>query len=296
MAAVISNGGGFYSTFAYLSEARRMGLKLLLPDINASALEYTGSGRELRIGLMQLKGVAEAFLERVVKERRRSSYTSLENFLVRVPGDVSQIKILIRAGCFDSLAEGMSRPQLIWKLLQLHSLHNCGSLPFRLPPPWVPQVDYSLAQKLRDEMETLGLLASSHPMSLYKRNLEKTPHVPAKRLQDFIGRRVVMAGWLITGKVVSTQKGEAMEFMTFEDSSALYETTFFPRSYRENGPLLNQREPFWLMGKVEEDHGAVMLNVEKVRPFSSDTETMSPSPPFPHFSILALDGLRGAER
>src|SRR5262249_42320213 len=45
MAAVISNGGGFYSTFAYLSEARRMGLKLLPPDINASALEYTGIGR-----------------------------------------------------------------------------------------------------------------------------------------------------------------------------------------------------------------------------------------------------------
>ena len=44
MAAVISNQGGFYSTFAYLSEARRMGLAVLPPDINASAWHYTGHG------------------------------------------------------------------------------------------------------------------------------------------------------------------------------------------------------------------------------------------------------------
>jgi DNA polymerase-3 subunit alpha/error-prone DNA polymerase len=55
-----------------------------------------------------------------------------------------------------------------------------------------------------------------------------------------------------------------MEFMTFEDLTGIYETTFFPESYRRNGPLLNRRQPFWIQGKVESDHGGIMLNAEKV--------------------------------
>jgi len=50
MAAVISNGGGYYSTFGYLSEVRRMGLKVLPPDINESEVKYTGKDKEIRVG------------------------------------------------------------------------------------------------------------------------------------------------------------------------------------------------------------------------------------------------------
>ena len=48
MASVISNGGGYYSTFGYLSEARRMGLRILPPDINRSEIKYTGKEKEIR--------------------------------------------------------------------------------------------------------------------------------------------------------------------------------------------------------------------------------------------------------
>ena len=55
IASVISNQGGFYSAFAYVSEARRMGLAILPPDVNASDWAYRGEGDRLRIGLMQVK-------------------------------------------------------------------------------------------------------------------------------------------------------------------------------------------------------------------------------------------------
>ena len=58
MAAVISNQGGFYSTFAYVSEARRLGLGILPPDVNRSQVRWTGADRELRVGLMALKDLA----------------------------------------------------------------------------------------------------------------------------------------------------------------------------------------------------------------------------------------------
>jgi error-prone DNA polymerase len=68
MAAVISNEGGFYSTFAYLSEARRMGLRVLPPDVNASAWHWTGQGRTIRMGLMHVKGLRREVVKRLVNE------------------------------------------------------------------------------------------------------------------------------------------------------------------------------------------------------------------------------------
>jgi error-prone DNA polymerase len=66
IAAVISNEGGFYSTFAYISEARRMGLAILLPDINESDWAYRGEGERLRMGLMQVKTIPETLGVRIV--------------------------------------------------------------------------------------------------------------------------------------------------------------------------------------------------------------------------------------
>ena len=118
MAAVISNQGGYYTTMAYLSEARRMGLTILPPDVNASALPYAGYGSNLRVGLMQLKGVREASLEALLEDRaRRGPFGSLEEILGRVDLDPADLRVLIKAGCLDSIARGRSRPELLWELL-----------------------------------------------------------------------------------------------------------------------------------------------------------------------------------
>src|SRR5208283_1673456 len=61
MAAVLSNGGGYYSTFAYISEARRMGIDVKGPDINESRFSYTGRGKTIRTGFQQLKAIRKSF-------------------------------------------------------------------------------------------------------------------------------------------------------------------------------------------------------------------------------------------
>ena len=68
MAAVLSNGGGFYQPFAYVAEAMRMGLTVLPPDINASDFRCSGKGREIRIGLQFIKGLSADAVERVFAE------------------------------------------------------------------------------------------------------------------------------------------------------------------------------------------------------------------------------------
>ena len=55
-----------------------------------------------------------------------------------------------------------------------------------------------------------------------------------------------------------------MEFLSFEDTTAIYETTFFPRSYARFAHMMTSKRPFVLAGRIDEQFGAVSLIVEKV--------------------------------
>ncbi|MBD3289473.1 DNA polymerase III subunit alpha, partial [candidate division KSB1 bacterium] len=116
MAAVISNQGGYYSAFAYISEARRMGLVILLPDINDSEWEYTGYSRRLQVGFMQLKGIRRETVNSILEERKKRPYRNFNEFLKRVNPDPNDVRILIKAGVFDQLEPEMTRPELMWQL------------------------------------------------------------------------------------------------------------------------------------------------------------------------------------
>ena len=133
------------------------------------------------------------------------------------------------------------------------------------PPRTVPYDD-SLC--LRHELETLGVLVSRHPLEIYQPWLSKFPTVPAANLAEHVGKRVTVAGWFVTGKTVLTHRNEPMEFVSFEDTTALYETTFFPKAYDRYYSLLTDTKPYLLRGLVEQDFGAVSLTVEEVIPLT----------------------------
>jgi len=116
MAAVISNQGGFYSTFAYVSEARRLGLKVLPPDLNESQVRWTGRDEEIRVGLMAVGGLGQETRTRLAAERARRPFADPADFLDRVRPAEDEARALIAAGAFDSLAKGRSRAALHWEL------------------------------------------------------------------------------------------------------------------------------------------------------------------------------------
>ena len=110
----------------------------------------------------------------------------------------------------------------------------------------------------------LGFLCNCHPMTLYRKELERLHPVEAVRLGHFIGRRIRFAGWLVTGKRVQTRQGDTMEFLTFEDETGMVETTFFPKTYERFCHMVDRNRPYVLEGKVETDWGAVTLTVDRV--------------------------------
>lgn len=280
MAAVISNQGGYYTTFAYVSEARRMGLRVLPVDINHSRREYTGAGREIRAGFMQLKGLSDKAIDRILQVRQEGGpFRSFEAFRQRTQLAPADTAILIRGGAFDALEGQEARPQLLLQVLgrraqrgqaarrkhaqqaQLFDTAETREAPPELPP-------FNREAILQQEAETLGFLLSCHPLALYRDKLRRYRTVPARSLHRYAGRRVKTVGWFVTAKLVSTKHGEPMEFISFEDTTAIYETTFFPKAYRRFCHLLCHTRPYILTGKVEEDFGAVTLTVEQVEVLS----------------------------
>jgi error-prone DNA polymerase len=223
------------------------------------------------VGFMQVKGLKEATVEALLEERRRrGAFRSIADFLARVDADPSDVRLLIRSGCFDSLAGRHSRPALTWRLVA-HADRRAAkgsrqpSLfePERADLPEPREMDGE--KILREEADTLGFLVSRHPLTLYRRALAGIGTVAARDLGRHAGRCVTTLGWLITGKLVETRKGEPMEFLSFEDTTDIYETTFFPRAYDRFCRILTNTRPFLLRGQVEEDYSALTLTVEEAR-------------------------------
>jgi DNA polymerase III alpha subunit len=308
MAGVLANGGGFYAPFAYVAEALRMGLTVLPPDVNASGYRTSGRGREVRVGWQFIKGLSAGAVERMLEARsggqdgqggqdaqesvgtahaRTSStrpFSSLADFRVRTGLKPEDLRLLVKVGAFDSIANGITRPMMLWMIdaesdrpgiprghgdrgipsgthpersLPLASL-GVGTTPVADPPRLR---EYDAARRRRIEYELLGFTTDGHPMDLYTEELARLKVVRSTSLARHVGRSVVCAGMLTTSKPVHTIKDEPMEFATFDDGTGLIEAVLFPDVYRARGHVLFDPGPFIFRGKVEEEFGAVTVTV-----------------------------------
>jgi DNA-directed DNA polymerase III PolC len=287
MAAVLSNGGGYYQPFAYVAEAMRMGLSVLPPDINASQFRCVGKGRKIRIGLQFIKGLSADGVQGVLAAREQRPFTSIFDLQARTriaPGD---LRLLVKVGALDSVAQEWTRPMMLWMVdsvgkrvsgytgKQQHSRGNTGSddLPAhhltRFPtdwfedlPPAIPVLkEYSPERRRREEYEMLGFITDAHPMHLHAEQLCRYRLCPSTELHRHVGRHVLAAGMLTAAKPVHARSDEPMEFATFDDGHGLIETVLFPDIYRERGHVLFDQGPFIFRGKVEEEFGAVTLSI-----------------------------------
>jgi error-prone DNA polymerase len=279
MAAVISNGGGYYSTFGYLSEARRMGLSILPPHINLSEIKYTGKSREIRMGLMQIKDLTHEAKEAIIRERSKNGlFASFEEFLNRIGSrlHLQDVRVLIKAGCFDPVAGTEARPVLMWQALAFYSEKHAPAQeemfkesPLQRPGTQAlcsqtlcPPKGYSAQILVTHEIETLGFPLSFHPLDRYSHTLKGLVCVRAQDLRHWVGKEVTIIGWQITAKTVYTKDGEAMRFTSFEDQTGIYEAVLFPGVYHRYCHMLKADRGYILKGQVEETFGAISLTVK----------------------------------
>ena len=319
MAAVLANGGGFYHPFAYVAEAMRMGLTVLPPDVNASDFRCTGRGKELRIGLQFIKGLSAEGAERILAGRdggravrryggtmgaksevqrsesmaanprtdlppyRRTAapYRSLFDLQHRTGTSADDLRALIKVGALDSIADGWTRPMMLW-MVDTGAQGRPSDLDwFSNLPPAVPVLrDYAPERRRREEYAALGFVTDTHPMHLHADALAGFRLCRSTELHRHVGRHVLLAGMLTTAKPVHTLQDEPMEFATFDDGDGLIETVLFPQVYRERGHVLFDQGPFIFRGKVEEEFGAVTVTITHLdRLERAAARRPAPSPP-----------------
>ncbi len=273
LASVINNGGGYYTRQTYLNECRRLGFRILPPDVNRSQILYTVEDGALRLGMGQLRDISRKMIERIVTEKNENGdFVDFPDFLKRISPGFPELRILIRSGSLDSISGGLTRPQLFWAFFRMDG----GKGLFLCPPVPKSVGDYSDTMKLMDEVRTLDLVISCHPLSIFAErvaSLSKREQFPtlisSKEIPACKNKRVSLAGLLVTGKEVFTKNKERMVFVSFEDEYSIYETVFFPDAFKRYYSMIDEGgDPsggvFLLSGIVEEDLGALSINVDGI--------------------------------
>jgi DNA polymerase III alpha subunit len=263
LAAVLSNGGGFYSAAVYVWEAVRCGLKVKLPSINHSMYEYTGSGNEIRIGLMAIKNLSAKTIHKIVEERKlHGEYKSLADFLVRTKTGFEESSILIKCGAMGCLKK--TRPTLLRlldiyihkrKLLEENYNDLFVSESFALENEVDTQQNFSLEEICKQEYEAFGYMVTRHPLHFYKKYIDDKSITKAVEMPQKKGKYAKMIGWYMTSKRIKTRSGEIMKFLSLEDLTGTFEAVIFPKVYHQYAELTSSMGPYVVEGIIDEnDH------------------------------------------
>ncbi|CAN2194022.1 DnaE DNA polymerase III, alpha subunit [Candidatus Nanopelagicaceae bacterium] len=237
----------------YLSECRRMGIKVLPPDVNESDAEYTPRGKDIRFGLAAIRNVGEGVVASVkVARESKGAFTSFGDFLAKVDANVCNkktIESLIKAGAFDSLQhprKGLmaihleaidsvietKRAEAIgqFDLFGGDSISQVTGLDIE-----IPSTEWDKSTLLTFEREMLGLYVSDHPLLGVEHVLRShTDMSISQLLDDGPQDGMVTIGGLITGiqRKVSRQ-GASWAVVNVEDLEGAIEVLFFSNTYNQ---------------------------------------------------------------
>ena len=240
----------------YLEEARRMGMKVLPPDVNESRTQFDIQNDNIRFGLLAIKNVGSGAAESIVAAAAEKKFTSLDDFCSRVDLHATNkkaVESLIKAGALDGLRAGEPAPAARARLLLSvdeavgrqqkvrADLDKGQGLLFgaSAPPPSkeISAADASVKplsehDTLTFEREVLGFYFSGHPLMSVKAQLKATATHEISQLAPSITQPVRLAGMISKmRKMVSKKTGEPWVIITLEDLTGEITLLCFPKTY-----------------------------------------------------------------
>ncbi|MCL2618451.1 MAG: DNA polymerase III subunit alpha [Defluviitaleaceae bacterium] len=271
----------------YILECKKMGIKLLPPDINRGFSSFSvsrdaadaGKLNEIRYGMSAIKNVGRSAVDSIVAEREAGgAFRSLGDFIGRAdPRDANKrcMESLIKAGALDCL--GGKRLQYFMALKTLMeqasadkkrrmdgqmSLTDFVDSPALAISDALPDTgEYAPRELLELEKEVLGIYLSGHPLSQYEAFIKANTNattldfpalgeegVSEGHLQD--GDEVSFGGIITKKSVKYTKSNQAMAFLEVEDMYGVLEVVVFPKIYEAHPGRLNADEVVAIRGKV----------------------------------------------
>ena len=287
----------------YILTCRRMGIKILPPDINEGESGFSVSGNAIRYGLSAIKSIGRPVIEAIIEERKiRGKFTTLNDFITRLSGkEVNKrtIENFIKAGALDCLCGTRKQLLMIYSsVLEAINQEKKNSMAgqmtlFDLAPEEdksdfelkLPDVgEFEKEQLLAFEKEVLGVYISGHPLEAYeekwRKNIsavttdflldEETGVTKVKDMQK------VVVGGMLTGKTIKyTKTNQVMAFITLEDLVGTVEIVVFPRDYEKYHAYLTEDAKIFVRGhaNVEEEKNGKLI-CEKIYGFDDSKKEL----------------------
>ena len=229
MVSVINNMGGFYRTEVYIHEAKMSGGNIQNPCVNNGFYETSLKGKNIYLGFMLLQNLETRIAQFIAEERSKNGdYTSLENFIRRIPIGIETVQTLIFIGAFRFTGKQKNELLVEARLLLINfKPEHRGMLLLEEPMqeyklPKLPRMPFEDAF---DEIEIIGFPVSCTPFDLLKTKYRGDVFV--ENLLQNHKKEVKMLAYLISRKQVPTNKGN-MYFGTWVDvKGAYFDTVHF---------------------------------------------------------------------
>jgi DNA polymerase III subunit alpha len=276
MAALLTSVGDDKDKSAvYLAECRRMGIKVLPPDVNASGGRFSAVGEDIRFGLSAVRNVGTNVVDAICRCRReKGAYGDFYDFLRKVDAvacNKKTIESLIKAGAFDSLGHtrkgllavhadaidsflDVKRNEANGQFDLFGSAFGDEAATVAVTPP-IPAGEWDKADLLAFEREMLGLYVSDHPLFGVEHVLAKAADMSIATLFEeggvADGQVVNLAGILSGVQRRITKQGRAWASATLEDLGGAVEVLFFPNTYELVGQYIAEDAIVVVKGRVD---------------------------------------------
>ncbi|MBN1458090.1 MAG: DNA polymerase III subunit alpha [Armatimonadetes bacterium] len=259
---------------AYVQEARRMGIEVLPPDVNAGEAGFTVEEGKIRFGLAAVKHVSAAAVELLSAARTEDgAFTDIFEMCSRIePGKLNKLALesLAKSGALCSLQGSRAQnvaavdQALEWgarvyrdRAAGQTSLFGAvdGNGSFQPPsPPLPPLPELSQAELLAMEKDRLGAYLSGHPLEALQSDLVARTTTTLGDLAGGAAQGDVLVGGIITSvRKRIARSGKMMAFFTLEDLTGVVEATLLPEPYEKYGHFLTEQAIVVVRGRSEQD-------------------------------------------
>ncbi len=257
----------------FVDDARRAGIEMLPPCINRSAADFTVDDGKVRYALAGLKGVGLKAMEALAAERDgKGPFRDLADFARRVdPRGLNkrQLESLIASGGFDALHPNRAGVHALAEAIMASAQaateeresaqvalfgDATGVADHASLALMVPNLDWTLAQRMAHEQEAFGFFFSGHPVDAYANVLTANGvvnYADVLNMEPPLGggrKSVMMAGRLEERRWRTTQNGRRYQFLSFSDRSGQFVTSCFDDDLQERIEGLLNDAPALLIG------------------------------------------------
>ncbi|MFN8318602.1 MAG: DNA polymerase III subunit alpha [Saprospiraceae bacterium] len=273
MASVLNhNKGEVKSLNFFITEAKRMGIKVLGPDVNESQLNFSIANKEyIRFGLSALKGVGEGPVEDLITERKKGHFKDIYDLIKRVNLRAVNKKLLdslAMGGALDSF--GLNRAQyftpsggfetFIEHVIKFGNNYQSqkdgaqaslfGELHQDMiaEPPVPESEEWHQLLKLEREKEITGFYLSGHPLDQYSLEFSAFINARLDDIENLAEKGLKLGGFITEVNVLQSKRGTNYARFTLQDYSGSYEFTLFNEQYESFKHLLVKGNVIYMEG------------------------------------------------